>query len=84
MKNYLFTLTETKREVQEIEQNNPLYIRYDNYLKQEYFTTIEDNEDFISMQMGDKIIIVFKIENVDEEFAENIFDVMQDQLYMRA
>lgn len=84
MRNYLFELTETKREVQEIEQNNPLYIRYDNYLKQGYFTTVDDNEDFIPMDLGNKIIIVYAIEDMNEEFDENIFDVMQDMLYMRA
>lgn len=84
MKNYLFTLTEIKREVQEIEQNHPLYIRYDKYLKQEYFTTIEDNEDFIPMDSGEEIIMVLDLPEDNDVEDEDVFEVMQDMLYMRA
>ena len=84
MKDYLFILSESKKEVQEIQQTNPIYIIYDNYLQKYYGETVEDNEDFIPMDLGDKIIIVYAVDKIDEDFTENIFDTMQDMLYMRA
>ncbi len=84
MKDYLFILSESKKEVQEIQQTNPIYIIYDNYLQKYYGETVKENEDFIPMDLGDKIIIVYSIEDIDEDSTENIFDTMQDMLYMRA
>lgn len=84
MKNYLLILSNEEKTMQVISSNNSYYKLYDSYLQKYYGETVEDNEDFIPMQLGDKIIIVYAIEDMDEEFAEDIFDVMQDMLYIRA
>ena len=85
MKNYLFNLSNNEeRTVKEISNDNSYYKLYDKYLDMFYGETIETNSDFIPFDIGDKIIIVQQIEDIDDEFTENIFDVMQDMLYMRA
>ncbi len=84
MKNYLFILSNAEKTMQVISSDNIYYKLYNNYLQKYYGETIEENEDFIPMQLGDKIIIVYSIEDIDEEFTENIYDVMQDMLYIRA
>jgi len=84
MKNYLFILSESKKEVKEIQQDNPFYIKYNNYLLTRYFTDIEDNEDFIPMDSGEEIIMVLDLPEDNDVEDEDVFEVMQDMLYMRA
>ena len=84
MKNYLFELSNREeRTVKEISNDNSYYKLYDKYLDMFYGETIETNCDFIPLDIGDKIIIVQQMEEIDEEFKENIFEVIQDILYIR-
>lgn len=83
----LFTVEKAteKQEVQTIKPDNKYYAAYNIYLDQYYGTSIEENEDFIPMDSGEEIIMILNLpEDGDEVEDEDVFEVMQDMLYMRA
>lgn len=83
----LFTIEKAteKQEVQTITPDNKYYIVYNTNLYQNYGTSIEENEDFIPMETIREIILILDLPEDGEEVEdEDVFEVMQDMLYMRA
>lgn len=84
MINHLFVLNTTEKFMTTISSDNTYYIRYNNYLQQYYEETIESNEDFIPMDIdGTIILILARYKSDDPIEAEDVFEVMQDKLYIR-
>jgi dsDNA-specific endonuclease/ATPase MutS2 len=85
----LFRITnnngEEQKEAITITPDNTYYKIYNEFLQQEFFTTIEENEDFIPMNTGTEIILILtRCEDDDPIEEEDVFEVMQDMIYQRA
>lgn len=56
------------------------YIKYNNFLKNLYFTDIDTNDDFIPMINNNEIIMILRKEQFSVIDLEDIFEILTDNI----
>jgi len=81
----LFRITnnngQEQKEIITITPDNTYYRIYNSYLKNLYFTDIEENEDFIPLARHNEIIMILQSDEDDPIEAEEVFDCMMDYFH---
>lgn len=84
MEYYFFTASEENGEtiklVEKIDSNSKEYIIYNDFLNNNFGTSIIENEEYIPQLIDDKVIMVLA-ENLFEDLND-VFEVMFDCLYI--
>lgn len=86
MKNYIFKIgVKNDGEVRAcniIKETDMEYIKYDKFLKKEYFTNVEENDDYIPMVTKNEAIIVLREDQFLPTEIESVFNMLYDNLYI--
>lgn len=86
MKNYIFKVG-VKNDVEVrayniIKETDMEYIKYNKFLKKEYFTNVEENDDYIPMVTKNEAIIVLREDQFLPTEIESVFNMLYDNLYI--
>jgi hypothetical protein len=86
MKNYIFKVG-VKNDVEVrayniIKETDMEYIKYNKFLKKEYFTNVEENDDYIPMATKNEAIIVLREDQFLPTEIESVFNMLYDNLYI--
>jgi len=64
-----------------IDSDNDQYIKYNRFLKKDYLTDVEENEDYIPQLVKNEVIIILKEGLFEIKELGTVFEVMFNMLY---